>query len=90
MADESLFVPTPRPVRFAPDGTPWTICPCGDHQASAPGWRGCPCGGATGEITSLGTAYWLLHNRPLVEQRREARCTRTEAEIAVRLQAKIR
>ena len=93
MADEPLFVPSPRPVRFAPDGTPWPICPCGEHQASAPswhGWHGCPCGAATGEITSLGTAHWILQDRPLVEQRRLARHTRTEAETAVRLQAKIR
>lgn len=91
MAD-ATFSPTPRPVRIDADRQPYPTCPCGEQQAVAPswhGWRTCPCGGATGEITSLGTAHWRLHDRPLVEQRRAARCARIEAEIPDRVRAKI-
>lgn len=88
MTDEVAFTPTPKPARFRADGQAYPTCPCGEFQATSPeweGWRACPCGGATGEITSVGTAHWLLSDRPLVEARRTSRIERQEAEIAERL-----
>lgn len=92
MANDAIFDPTPRPARLGVERELYPICPCGEQQATAPswtGWRTCPCGGATGEITSLGTAHWQLHDRPLVEIRASARRTRLEAEIPARVRARI-
>lgn len=76
MDPKALFEPTPHPVHLGPDGSPWPLCPCGEFQATSTGWagwRGCPCGAATGEITSLGTPHWQLQDRALINQRHEAR-----------------
>ncbi|MCW2236830.1 hypothetical protein M2351_001393 [Azospirillum canadense] len=92
MADDTTFTPTPRPARFRPDGQPYPTCPCGEFQATSPdwhGWRACPCDGATGEVTSVGTARWLLSDRRLVEERRKARTERQEAEVADRVRGRL-
>lgn len=92
MADDEVLVPTPRPVRMEADGSLWPLCPCGEYQARAPsgwhGWRTCPCGAAAGEMTSIGTAHWVLSNARLVKQRREARQARIATAVAERLRAK--
>lgn len=92
MADDEVLIPTPRPVRMGADGSPWPLCPCGEYQAAAPGgwqgWRTCPCGGGAGQVTSVGTAHWVLSDTGLVERRREARQARIEAAVAERLRAK--
>ena len=84
------FVPTPRPARLGADGRPWPVCPCGEYQAITPAWQGwwaCPCGGAAGEVCSTGTPRWRLFDRTLIDQRRNARQERLEADRADRLRA---
>jgi len=79
MATEPLFTSTPWPARFDADGELYPVCPCGEAQATVrrwSGWRGCPCGGATGEITSVGTPHWMVTDRRLVAERRNARLER--------------
>lgn len=89
---DATFTATPHPARIDADRQPYPMCPCGEQQSVAPvwsGWKTCPCGGATGEITSVGTPHWRLHDRPLVENRAEARRARLDAEIPDRVRARI-
>lgn len=92
MSDKATFTPVPHPARFGTDRQPYPTCPCGEFQATSPswlGWSSCPCGGATGEITSVGTAHWLLSDRRLVDERRTARLERRETEIADRVRRRL-
>ena len=93
MSDNEIFTPTPWPARFGADGQPYPTCPCGEYQATSSdwrGWRGCPCGGAIGEITSTGTPHWRLVDRRLVDERRKARLDRQEADVADRVRRRIK
>jgi len=84
----NFFVPTPRPARFGADGRPWPTCPCGEYQSTTPdwhGWRACPCSAAIGEITSVGSPRWQIHDADLVERQRLERQERHETALAERM-----